>query len=242
MNLSPETLSAFIDGELPFDEARRVEAALQDRPDLLAYVEQQHALRMGLIDALAPSMDAPIPDRFLTALAETPVSLRWRISHAFSQAMQPRNLIWSGMPAAAALACGLLIGVAIERGAGADMVAGSQGALIAHGALADALSNKLASEAAPGPSVGVSFRAKDGRYCRTFETTNNAGVACRDTQSWAIAALSAAPAEANGQAAYRPAASAMPDIIRKAVSGMIDGAPFDAAAERNARNNGWVSR
>jgi hypothetical protein len=239
MNLSPETISAFIDGELPPDEVRRVEAALRDRPDLSAYVEQQHALRMELTNALAPALDAPIPDRFMTALAETPVSWRWRISYALSQG--PRNLIWAGLPAAAALACGLLIGVAIERNGNIDMITGAHGGLVAQGALANALSDKLASEAGPGPSVGVSFRAKDGRYCRTFETTNAAGVACRDTKNWAVAALTAAPAEANGQAAYRPAASAMPDLIRKAVSGMIDGAPFDANAEREARNKNWLS-
>jgi hypothetical protein len=237
MNLSPETLSAFIDGELPFDEARRVEAALQQRPDLLAYVEQQHALRMELTNALSPAIDGPIPDRFLTAIAQTPVSWRWRISHALS----PRALVWSGLPAAAALACGLLIGVAIERDAGADMIAGAHGGLVAHGQLADALSNRLASEASSGPAVGVSFRAKDGRYCRTFETTNTAGVACRDTRSWAIAALSATSVEAGSQSAYRPAASAMPDLIRKAVTGMIQGAPFDATAERQARDRGWLS-
>lgn len=237
MNLSPEMLSAFIDGELSFDEARRIEEVLKDRPDLLAYVEQQHALRMGLTNALSPALDAPIPDRFLTAIAETPVSWRWRISHALA----PRALIWSGLPAAAALACGLLIGVAIERNGNADMIAGAHGGLVAHGQLADALSNKLASEAGTGPSVGVSFRAKDGRYCRTFNTTNAAGVACRDTQNWAVAALTTAPTEATGQAAYRPAASAMPDLIRKAVSGMIDGAPFDASAERDARNKNWLS-
>ena len=237
MNLSPETLSAFIDGELSFDEARRIEEALKDRPELLAYVEQQHALRMELSGALSPAIEAPIPDRFLTAIAQTPVSWRWRISHAFV----PRALVWTGLPAAAALACGLLIGVAIERNGNVDMIAGGHGGLVAQGALADALSNRLASEAGPGPSVGVSFRAKDGRYCRTFNTASAAGVACRDTQNWAVAVLTAAPAEANGQATYRPAASAMPDLIRKAVSGMIDGAPFDANAERAAQKKNWLS-
>ena len=237
MTLSPETLSAFIDGELPFEEVRRVEAALKDRPDLRAYVEQQHALRMELGNALSPALNAPIPDRFLTAIAETPVSWRWRLAHAFSR----ETFVWSGLPAAAALACGLLIGVAIERDAGADMIAGAHGALIAHGALADALSNKLASEAGSGPAVGVSFRAKDGRYCRTFETTNTAGVACHDARNWAVAALSAAPSEAGGQGGYRPAASTMPDVIRKTVTDMIQGAPFDAVAERQARDRGWIS-
>jgi hypothetical protein len=240
MNLSPETLSAFIDGELPLEETRRIEAALQDRPDLLAYVEQQHALRAGLSDALSPAMDAPIPDRFLKAINETPVSWRWRMSHAMGGLFAPRNLAWTGVPAAAALACGLLIGINVGRDA--DIVNTNNG-LVAHGQLADALSNKLASNAGAGPSVGISFRAKDGRYCRTFATQSaTAGVACRDTSGWAIAALSASPTEAGSQATYRPAASAMPDIIRNAVTGMIDGAPLDAQGEQAAKAKDWLSR
>jgi hypothetical protein len=31
----------------------------------------------------------------------------------------------------------------------------------------------------------------------------------------------------------------MPDAIRAAAANMIDGAPFDAEAERQARDSGW---
>jgi hypothetical protein len=31
----------------------------------------------------------------------------------------------------------------------------------------------------------------------------------------------------------------MPDAIRSAVTQMIDGSPFDAVAERRARDTGW---
>ncbi|HSZ75489.1 MAG TPA: hypothetical protein VK779_11765 [Rhizomicrobium sp.] len=238
MNLSPETLSAFIDGELPLEEMHRIEAALQDRPDLLAYVEQQHALRTELSDALSPAMNAPIPDRFLKAINETPTSWQWQISHA-GGLFAPRNLAWTGVPAAAALACGLLIGINVGRDA--DIVNTNNG-LVAHGQLAEALSNKLASNAGAGPSIGISFRAKDGRYCRTFATQSaTAGIACRDASGWAIAALSAAPIEVGSQANYRPAASAMPDVIRNAVTGMIDGTPLDAAGERQVKAEDWLT-
>ncbi len=33
----------------------------------------------------------------------------------------------------------------------------------------------------------------------------------------------------------------MPEIIRNAVIGMIDGAPLDAEGERQAKANGWLS-
>jgi hypothetical protein len=35
------------------------------------------------------------------------------------------------------------------------------------------------------------------------------------------------------------AGSGLPDVIRNAAANMIEGAPFDAAAERQARDRGW---
>ena len=107
---------------------------------------------------------------------------------------------------------------------------------MAQGQLAGALDQQLAADA--GSEVGISFRDKDGHYCRTFRTRQNlAGVACHDNGAWQIAAAGKAAPEPNG--AYQPAASAMPDFVRQAVTGMIAGEPLDAAAERKARTAGW---
>jgi hypothetical protein len=114
----------------------------------------------------------------------------------------------------------------------------SGGALMAKGALATALKNQLASTGSSNRvRIGVSFRNRSGQDCRTFVDGNQAGLACHHDEGWAVAAIVAAPAETGGT--YRMAGSEMPDAIRQVVTANIEGAPFDAAAERTARDHGW---
>jgi hypothetical protein len=244
MTPDDETLMAYADGELSFEESRAVEAAIASRPDLKAVVEQQSALR-GRIDAsFAPMMGEEPPDRLLQTLAETPVSVRWQMFQTIRRALRGnanrRFLSWSGLPAGAALACGIVLGVMLApRGTFRD----EGGAMIARGALAAALDTQLASNQAGGNiHIGLSFKAKDGRYCRTFESGGSAsslaGVACRNSSGWAVAALAATPRE---NFTYRMA-GAMPDAVRKTVENMISGEPLDASGEEHARNAGWRNR
>jgi hypothetical protein len=242
MTISDEMLIAYADGKLGGDELHLVEAALKTRPDLRAVVDRQLTLRRRIDAAFAPTMSEEVPGHLLRMLAETPVSWRWRLSRTAAQTMQAvasrRFLLWSAGPAGAALACGILLGVfaAPENAFRLD-----GGAMMAQGSLASALDRQLASETVKSIRVGLSFRAKDGRYCRTFERGGTAsalaGVACRDTDGWAVAALAATPPE---NSAYRMA-GAMPDTVRSVVAQMIAGDPLDASAEKHARDAGWPS-
>jgi hypothetical protein len=112
------------------------------------------------------------------------------------------------------------------------------GALVARGELADALSTRLAADA-PGGDVrlGVSFAAKDGAYCRSFQVGATAGLACRQGREWRIPVL--AQEEHAEQTGYRQAGSAMPAAVLDAIDARIAGASLDAAAERAAREQGW---
>ncbi len=243
--MTPETLMAFIDGQLSAEEASRIEAALKDRPELRGYVERQWALRRSMKEAFSAVLDEPVPDRLMTALSRAPVSRQWSVRQAFARfGSSPGFLLKFGLPAA--LACGLVLGVAIgPQILGSGSLEQRNGALVAQGALANALSTRLASETANSDlRVGVSFRAKDGRDCRSFQSDGAqgalAGIACRDPHAWSIVML--ANAEKQDRANYQTAGSTMPDGIRNAISGMMSGVPFDAAAERAARDRGWTSR
>jgi hypothetical protein len=112
--------------------------------------------------------------------------------------------------------------------------------MVAQGALATALDNQLASAQQPegGVRIGISFAARDGRYCRTFTAASLAGVACRDPRGWAVAALAATPKE---DSAYRMA-GAMPDVVRNTVKDLIAGEPLDASGEMHARALDWKTR
>jgi anti-sigma factor RsiW len=241
---------AFVDGELPAEEASRIEALLKDRADLRRYVDRQWELRRGVREAFSSALTEPIPDRLMAALSQAPVSRRWSIRQSFArlESAWPGILRRFGMPVTAALACGLILGVVIGPqilGSGSSVLEQRNGALVAQGALANALSTRLASETANSAlRVGVSFRAKDGRDCRSFQSDGAqaalAGIACRDPHDWSIVML--ANAEKQNSADYQTAGSTMPDSIRNAISGMMSGAPFDAPAERAARERGWIVR
>lgn len=244
MSVSDETLIAYADGELSGEDRRAVEAGLASDPALREKLERQLALRRQIDAAFAPSLDAAVPDRLLRAVMETPVSPSWRMADIFARARRlfsdRRFLLWTGMPAGAALACGIALGMLLSPGSAFRM---EDGAMFASGRVANALDRQLAQlQAADAPvKVGLSFRAKDGRYCRTFETAGAAdalaGVACRDSRGWAVATLQAAPRETAG--AYQMAGSTMPDAVRNAVDDMIVGEPLDAAGEKAARDKGW---
>lgn len=238
MTIPDETLMAFVDGELSPTEMSRVEAELRLQPELEAQVEQQRALRRELHASFESIMNAPLPDTLRQTAMNAPVSLQWRVSRALYSLFAPRALIWTGIPAAA-LACGVVVGVFLDGG---NSLMGTSGnSLVARGSLATALNQQLAStQTAQGPQIGISFRDKSGRYCRTFNASNLAGVACRDAADWNIAALSESPKEPSG--AYATAGSTMPDLVRNAVQGMIEGSPLNAASEKLARDKGWKAQ
>jgi hypothetical protein len=242
-------LDAFIDGELSMTERQEIEAFLAKRPDLAAYVEQQSGLRRRLADAFAPMMDEAIPQRLRDAVVSSPVSARFRaaawLRAAADNVARVPVVLRVAVPATA-LACGLLLGVWFESGPRPDFQTSPGGRMVAQSELAEALSRQLASAGVPqsGPRIGISFRNRNGQNCRSFLVpgggASTAGVACREGGDWVVAALAAAPGQTPG--AYQQAGADMPEVIRSAVSAMIDGEPFDAAAERAAREAGWKKR
>jgi hypothetical protein len=245
MSVQNETLMAYVDGELTAEESARVEAEIAARPELQAYVKRQRALRRGLRDAFGTILDAPLPERLLTAAARPP-SRRWRMARALSSLVARRTLTWISIPAAAALACGVVIGVLVRVPNSADIAIGRDG-LVARAALSTALTDQLAAQSprTARAQIGISFRDGKGRYCRTFQTDSPAplaGVACHQGGAWHIAVLAPIPKEAGAGATFQLAGSAMPDAVRSAVRDMISGVPLDAAGEDRARAQGWNIR
>src|SRR5262245_5927320 len=104
---TPEILTAFLDGELPPEEMQRVGELLDARPDLDRWMRLQERLRPDIKNAF-PAVP-PAPERLVRAAMTSPISWRWRLRHmGFGAGL--RILA----PAGAALALGLVIGVALR--------------------------------------------------------------------------------------------------------------------------------
>ena len=242
MAVTDEELMAYVDGEL---DAARLEALRQEiaaSADLSRRVAEQEALRDRLSRAFDPVLDEPVPSR-LADLA----------SHArvgdFRRAVRQRPLrnVWlSGLALAAGIVLGIAFAPALLQLAGErpDIVA-SAAEVAADGALADALSRRLASEQSASDPIrlGISFLATSGEYCRTFISRRGdgalAGMACREGAAWRIDALQSVSIVLGDGSGYRQAATSLPPLILRAAEDSMAGDPLDAVGEARARDQDW---
>lgn len=223
MNVTEAQWMAYVDGELEGAEAALVEDAMRADPQLAAQVAAQQRLRARLRAAYAPVLDEPVPARLTAATRRTRRHGR-------------RLPTW--MAAAASLALGVLLASWWQGGAREPLRLSGDG-LVAGAGLDAALDTRLTADGpADGIAAGLSFRARDGAYCRTFTLAADAlaGLACRADDGWQVVAL-AASAPSTGD--LRQASSSLPPAVLAAVDAHLAGEPLDAAGERRARESGW---
>ena len=236
MTIDEGMLMAWIDGELDSKAAAEVAAAVAGDPVLAARVQAQRALAARLDAGFAAILAEPVP-RAILAATKPPVAeiIDFAASRAKRDAGAPTT---NGRPAQwMALAATLVIGIVIGRGTGfgvPPVIVEKGGVLVASGLLAKALDVQLASAPGDGPTrVMLSFKAKDGRYCRSWALAEQEGVACRTDDNWRIAAIVSATPEGN----YRMAGG--DTALMASVDAMIAREPLDADEERAAKARGW---
>lgn len=243
MKFSDELLIAFVNGELAEPARAAVERAFRADPAIAARVSQLRARRSRVYGVVAGGReggahghahDAPgaakvIQLDMVRAARNGPLPAppppAWTLRH------------WSAV--AVALVAGALAGGLGWRAWQGETefasLGGADGVLVAQGQLSSALSAQLSS---PGPSgrvrIGISFLAKDGKYCRSFVMDTTAGLACRDGGQWKIPVL----AQGAAGAAWMDG-NGLPPAVLDAIDGRIAGTPLGPAAERAAHARGW---
>ena len=245
MNVTDETVMAYVDGELEPEARAALEAALATDADLVRRVASCRALTVRLRGAFDPVMREPVPDA-LVAAARQASSARATVTRIESarEARPPRaKRSWSWPEygsLAASVAIGLIIGHFVPWAR--DPLAVEHNQIVARGELAEALANQLASDqprTAP-VRIGLSFRSKAGSYCRTFALQGNerlAGLACRAGGDWRVDVLARATGMTSG--GVEQAGSEIPEAVARAIDASIAGEVFDSAAEAAARQRRW---
>ena len=256
MSFSDEVLIAYADGELAEPVRSEVARAVQADPQIAARLARHQAVRAQVLGAFAKRQEPtlrsvggarpPPPTSKVIDLASERAA-RHTLPTLPSQmmpAMPPRvPLRWHRWIAiAGALALGALLGASVLTASNDTVtlaqVGGVDGALVAAGALDTALSKQLTHAAQTGPvTMGMSFVAKDGNYCRTFQLDRAAGLACRNARRWQLAVLVQTPQRPPGSA--RVTSSDTPAVVRAAIDERILDAALDARAEQIALRTGW---
>lgn len=230
MNFDPATVAAFVDDELDDLTARRIERAAESDPALAAEIARHRALKARLSAHYAPVADEAVPERLRALLVDPTIDASLSERREAKRArFAPAH--WGAI--AASLILGLTIG--LRPWLPAPDVTSASGTLVASGSLAKALDTQLASSqpADAAVRIGLSFRDRQGRTCRSFESRDLAGIGCRDADRWALERAMGGQSGSD----YRQASSG---ALAADAAAMMAGAPYDAAAEREARDNGWA--
>lgn len=229
MSFDSDTIAAYVDGELDDLTMRRIEREAASDIALAGEIARHRALRAQLTAHFAPIADEPVPARLRALLTDDKVNTSLTTRRA-AKAARFGAIQWGAM--AAALVLGITVGA--QPWASAPDVASDGGTLVASGALAKALDTQLASNQPgnAGVRIGLSFADKDGRFCRSFESESIDGIGCRDAGHWRLERTLRGRAGSD----YRQASSG--ELAAAAVK-MMAGDPFDAKAERAARDAGW---
>lgn len=243
-NVSEEMLMAYVDGELPGEQAAGVERAMRESPEVATAVASARALRVRLRGAHAPVLEEALPQRLLDLVSvATPAGTSIPAGGGPVRGGQ-RRWRWPEWTAlAASLVLGVLVAPWLRPAGDPDPLQVHGGAVLAGGPLAHALDTRLsgAGDGAGGISIGLGLRADDGGYCRTFVLARppaTAGLACRQAGQWQVVTLG--EARADGME-LRLASTALPPAVLAEVDARIGdgGEPLDAAGEREALRAGW---
>ena len=231
MKVTPEDIAAFADGELSSDREAEIAAAVAADPALAEQVERHKAMKSMLGAHYASVIDQPVPDRLASMLAGSDAAEVVDFAAARQKRESRKRLPHWGWIAGPALAASLALAVFLPG-------QGVESSAYADAQLAAVLDDRLVADQSQTDDVRVllSFRNDEGRYCRAFSAEARGGIACNTENGWRLEATGSGSDGADTD--YRMAGVGDGQILALAQE-MASGPALDAAAEREAREQGW---
>lgn len=228
---------AWLDGELDAPRAAEVQAAVAADPALTALAEAHRGMKTRFASAFGPIGEQPVamPKAEPAAIISLAAARAARDARQKAGTAKTTRWRWAmpGAIAASLVAAFIFIQpIAMPTGSSGG-IGDKAGALALAAPIAKALDGQLSGKVG-AVRVALSFRGKDGQYCRSFAATHLAGIACREGANWQ---LRYASPDGGSDAEYRQAGddAAQGDVV----AAMIAGEPLDAAGETRARDAGW---
>lgn len=259
-----EQLNAYLDGELDqraklaFEERLVREPELRKLFDGMRNVDSELTASLGAVPQMPPSEALLASVKAFAAAQAGDTAERGGNVVAFESRRKPQAAearSWR-LPIAAGVALcigagGMWMARSLQDGqVQVATVSISEGVVVKGGPLHMALELAASGEVQPAGDEKVrpilSFVAKDGRFCREFESFGAkgsvVGVACKGDRGWTMEALLSAAAHLPNETQYAPASGFNAKALDDVVSELIDGEPMTVEAEAAARGDGWQKR
>lgn len=249
-------LSAYLDRELPQEDAERVRQRLAAEPALARRLQAMRGADDAVRHAFAAGDEAPLPQAVLDLLNDTPDDTRREHAAGGSILRLPARGArrWLQAPVAIAASVALLAGFLIH-----DLVRQTPpaadleelfytGAIPGDSELHQLLDEGVSGEAAvlPGGAEGrllLTFESTSGDWCRQMalsaRATSMQALACRRDERWEMEAVSFGPGTPPGSR-YQPASSGVPAAVAAAVEARMGaGEPLAPEEEKQLISAGW---
>jgi len=241
MSVTDDILSAFLDGELPADQLKRIAKEIDADPALRQRAEALAAPDAILQKAYRTIDDDPMPDAVLALLEDADDASAQSNVVAFKSRVMRQREIWR-LPIAAsiALAAGLALGLSLSPNESVQIA----GAVKPGEALFAALETSPSGETRAldnGRAAAMVLTFKAGEtWCREFTVAAaDAGVraiACREDEGWAV---KLAAVEAGANDGYQTAASGVSTAFDAGAVALGADDPISASREAALLENGW---
>jgi hypothetical protein len=250
LEITDELLVAYVDDELDAAQRDMVSSVLETNPALCRRADEMRLSRDLLREAFPLDPGASVPasieasaNRLAEACART--SARPKRSFLFKDHRKYAM-------AAGVVLCVTAAASYLAWRAGSASTARSVTALMQiepdsplHGVLESSPSANALDVPTHDASMRavLTFRAKDGRFCREFEilasSGGSTGIACRDQGAWRAEVLLSAAPTPTSSTHYTPAGQSDDAAVAQVVERLIEGDPLSAQQEARVLANGW---
>jgi hypothetical protein len=246
IEITDEVLVAYVDGELEAGQRALVSATLRRDAALGRRAKEMRLSRDLLREAFPLQPAARVPERIVVAekrLAAACVQRLRRARPAF--AFRWRDAAAAGLICVLAFAAYLGLHPAREPTRQVTTLAQIDPGNPLHQVLESSPSAQLVQVSGDDAAVRaiLTFRAKDGRFCREFEilATSGAstGIACREQGEWHVEVLLSADAAPPNSNYYTPAAGSDDAALAEVVERLMHGEPLGVEEEAHALAEGW---
>lgn len=247
-NRDDELLGAYMDGELPADEAAALEQRLAEDTELQARLDGLLATNKATRQLFAEIDAQPMPEAVLNMLQQNPA----KADNVVAIPKLDIARIWN-LPVALAASVALVVGFLMfdmARQASAPIT--SMQVISANSIDFESALHHMLEEKGSGQVIDLgfdetgeavlSFVDASGRYCRQLRVAGAESAAhavvCRGNSAWQVEALAIADIAPDGQ--FQTANTEVPVDIISAVDTLIgDADPLGATEETQAISNSW---